>query len=280
MCAGGGGALSATRRHDVGMARTDGTEDYLIRTFAKDAGSSDPAVIEEFLERFGATCAHPQDPERARELATSRMIEWLDAKEAHPILEASRIFTYTQLELGDYAQKSALAIADRVVDEAIVVGALKRKNIGAAVYQIAQEVVGDAPDFARQCWADMAEVLAHGRGTVHPATTILDCWHVVWMVSRIATSGAAPLTSLLRQTNFAVSLQPGERPGDLVAGTKIRIPRGTRIFSDGGGWPKRGVPIERARTVTLRFMAGEPDVACWFGEGGRMYWSKVWEVVV
>ncbi|MDA8302203.1 MAG: hypothetical protein M0005_11860 [Actinomycetota bacterium] len=273
--------VPATWGHHVGMVRTYGTDDHLIRTFAQDAGSSDPAAIEEFLERYEATCSHPDDEARARELARERMVEWLDAKEAHDIPEASRIFTYTQLELADYANKAALAIADRVVDEAVVAGALERKDIGTAVYRVAGDTVVDAPDFAHQCWADMAEVLAHGRGNVHPATVIVDCWHVVWMVSLIATRGGAPLASLLRRVDLAVSIQPGERPGDPVPGTKVRIPRGTRIFSDAGGWPKRGVPIERARTVTLRFMAGEPEepVVAWFGEGGRTYWSKVWEVV-
>ncbi len=267
--------------HHCGMIRTDYTDDDLIRTFAQDAGSSDPAAIKEFLEHYKATCSHPDDKAQACELTMKRMIEWLDAKEAHDISGASRIFTYTQLELAEYATKAAIAIADRVVDEMIVAGALKRKDIGTAVYRVAGDTVVDAPDFAHHCWADMAELLAHGRGSVHPATVILDCWHVVWMVSLIATGGAAPLASQLRRVNLAASIQPGERPGDPVPGTKVRIPRGTRIFSDVGGWPKRGVPIERARTVTLRFMTGEPEepAVSWFGEGGRAYWSKVWEVV-
>jgi len=262
------------------MARTYGTDDHLIRTFAQDAGSSDAKAIEQFLERYEATCSHPEDEAQAGALAKDRMVEWLEAKEMHDIPEASRIFTYSQLELAEYAKKAALAIADRVVDEAIVAGALKREDIGTAIYGFAGRAVVEAPEIAHQCWADMAELLAHGRGRIHPATVIVDCWHVVWLVSLIATSGSVSLASLLRRVDLTISIQPGARPEDPQPGMKIRIPRSTRIFSDASGWPKRGVLTERARTVTLRFMSGEPEepVVCWYGEGGRTYWSKVWEL--
>jgi hypothetical protein len=256
----------------VAVALPDPLPEELVEPFVDIVGSSDPAVVRSWLADYAAR-APALDTAGSLSLCRERVCEWLDAKESNEILRGSRVFICAQLDLGEHALSASMELARRLVDHAIVKRAVRRKKADDDIYWASVETVVGAPETAHVTWADLAFYLANGRGRVNVQTLLLDAWQVMWVVSallvaslgvkapRVPSAKRPPvaLSSPLMGLDLAVPDAAGAGTGDPSPGERVRVPSGTRVYSEGPGWPSRGRPIERARVVTVQAMGGHPE---------------------
>jgi len=209
----------------------------MVEPFVDVVGSSEAAAVRSWLVDYAAR-APLLDGGTSLVLCRERVCEWLDAKEANDILRGSRVFICAQLDLGDHALSASMELARRLVDQAVVKRAVRRKKADEDVHWASVEVVVGAPEAAHVTWADLAFFLANGRGRVSPKTLLLDTWHVMWVVSGLlvatervktprvpdAKRGPATLSGPLLSLDLTVADTVGARPGDPAPGDKLRIP--------------------------------------------------------